>query len=132
MAFTYNDPVVFAEYAIDVAQACHERGLRTVAVTAGYTTDEARPEFYRAMDAANVDLKAFTENFYHRLCFAELRPVLDTLVYLRKETSVWFEVVESDFEGFRTLAATMTLAAALAIAIAEARRIAEKQNLHSE
>ena len=92
VAFTYNDPVVFAEYAIDVAQACRERGIRTVAVTAGYITDEARPEFYRAMDAANVDLKAFTEDFYHRLCFAELQPVLDTLVYLRRETNVWFEV----------------------------------------
>jgi pyruvate formate lyase activating enzyme len=92
VAFTYNDPVVFAEYAIDVAQACRERGLRTVAVTAGYITDEARPEFYRAMDAANVDLKAFTEDFYHRLCFAELQPVLDTLCYLRRETNVWFEV----------------------------------------
>ena len=92
VAFTYNDPVVFAEYAIDVAQACRERGIMTVAVTAGYITDEARPEFYRAMDAANVDLKAFTENFYHRLCFAELQPVLDTLLYLRRETNVWFEV----------------------------------------
>ena len=92
VAFTYNDPVVFAEYAIDVAQACRERGIATVAVTAGYITDEARPEFYRAMDAANVDLKAFTEDFYHRLCFAELQPVLDTLLYLRRETKVWFEV----------------------------------------
>jgi pyruvate formate lyase activating enzyme len=63
-----------------------------VAVTAGYITDEARPEFFRAMDAANVDLKAFTEDFYHRLCFAELQPVLDTLLYLRRETNVWFEV----------------------------------------
>jgi pyruvate formate lyase activating enzyme len=92
VAFTYNDPVVFAEYAIDVAQACRDRGIRTVAVTAGYITDEARPEFFRAMDAANVDLKAFTKDFYHRLCFAELQPVLDTLLYLRRETNVWFEV----------------------------------------
>jgi pyruvate formate lyase activating enzyme len=92
VAFTYNDPVIFAEYAIDVARACREQGIKTVAVTAGYITDEARPEFYRAMDAANVDLKAFTEDFYHRLCFAELQPVLDTLVYLRRETDVWFEV----------------------------------------
>ena len=92
VAFTYNDPVIFAEYAIEVAQACRAQGIRTVAVTAGYITDEARPEFYRAMDAANVDLKAFTEDFYHRLCFAELQPVLDTLVYLRRETDVWFEV----------------------------------------
>jgi len=92
VAFTYNDPVIFAEYAIDVAQACREQGIKTVAVTAGYITDEARPEFYRAMDAANVDLKAFTEDFYHRLCFAKLQPVLDTLLYLRRETDVWFEI----------------------------------------
>ena len=92
VAFTYNDPVVFAEYAIDVARACRERGIATVAVTAGYITAEARPEFYRAMDAANVDLKAFTEGFYRRLCFAGLQPVLDTLLYLRRETNVWFEV----------------------------------------
>ena len=92
VAFTYNDPVIFAEYAIEVAQACRAQDIRTVAVTAGYITDEARPEFYRAMDAANVDLKAFTEDFYHRLCYAQLQPVLDTLVYLRRETDVWFEV----------------------------------------
>jgi pyruvate formate lyase activating enzyme len=92
VAFTYNDPVIFAEYAIDVADACRERGIKTVAVTAGYITDDARPEFYRHMDAANVDLKAFTDTFYHRLCFAQLQPVLDTLKYLRHETNVWFEV----------------------------------------
>jgi pyruvate formate lyase activating enzyme len=92
VAFTYNDPVIFAEYAIEVAQACRTQGIRTVAVTAGYITDEARPEFYQAMDAANVDLKAFTEDFYQRLCYAQLQPVLDTLVYLRRETDVWFEV----------------------------------------
>ena len=92
VAFTYNDPVIFAEYAIDVAEACRAQGIKTVAVPAGYITDEARPEFYRAMDAANVDLKAFTEDFYHRLCYAQLQPVLDTLVYLRRETDVWFEV----------------------------------------
>jgi pyruvate formate lyase activating enzyme len=92
VAFTYNDPVIFAEYAIDVAQACRERGIKAVAVTAGYITDDARPEFYRHMDAANVDLKAFTNAFYQRLCFAQLDPVLDTLTYLRHETNVWFEV----------------------------------------
>ncbi len=84
--------MIFAEYAIDVAQACRERGIKTVAVTAGYVTEDARPEFYRNMDAANVDLKAFTDAFYHRLCFAQLGPVLDTLKYLRRETNVWFEV----------------------------------------
>jgi pyruvate formate lyase activating enzyme len=92
VAFTYNDPVIFAEYAIDVADACRDRGIKTVAVTAGYITDDARPEFYRHMDAANVDLKAFTDAFYHRLCFAQLQSVLDTLKYLRHETNVWFEV----------------------------------------
>src|SRR5438270_14074887 len=92
VAFTYNDPVIFAEYAIDVAEACRERGIKVVAVTAGYITEEARPEFYRHMDAANVDLKAFADTFYHRLCFAQLDPVLDTLKYLRHETNVWFEV----------------------------------------
>ncbi|HEY5743099.1 MAG TPA: AmmeMemoRadiSam system radical SAM enzyme [Terrimicrobiaceae bacterium] len=91
VAFTYNDPVIFAEYAIDVAQACREQGIKTVAVTAGYITAEARPEFYQYMDAANVDLKAFSENFYHRLCFASLTPVLETLKFL-KQTNVWFEV----------------------------------------
>jgi pyruvate formate lyase activating enzyme len=92
VAFTYNDPVIFAEYAIDVARACREREVRTVAVTAGYITEEARPEFFQGMDAANVDLKGFTEEFYERLCFARLQPVLDTLVYLRRETDVWLEV----------------------------------------
>lgn len=91
VAFTYNDPVIFAEYAIDVAQACHEFDIRSVAVTAGYITADARPEFYQDMDAANVDLKAFSEQFYHRLCFASLAPVLETLKYLRK-SGVWLEV----------------------------------------
>jgi pyruvate formate lyase activating enzyme len=92
VAFTYNDPVIFAEYAIDIAEACHEVGVKTVAVTAGYITDLARPEFYRHMDAANVDLKAFSEDFYHKVCFGQLAPVLETLKYLRHETDVWFEV----------------------------------------
>jgi pyruvate formate lyase activating enzyme len=92
VAFTYNDPVIFAEYAMDVADACRELGVATVAVTAGYMTDDSRPEFYRHMDAANVDLKGFTEPFYHHNCFGELSPVLATLKYLRHHTSVWFEV----------------------------------------
>jgi pyruvate formate lyase activating enzyme len=92
VAFTYNDPVIFHEYAVDVAQACHAAGIRTVAVTAGYHCAGARAEFYRHMDAANVDLKAFTEDFYHQMCGGHLQPVLDTLVYLRKETKVWFEI----------------------------------------
>ncbi len=92
VAFTYNDPVIFHEYAIDVAAACRERGIRSVAVTAGYQCPDARSEFYRHMDAANVDLKAFTEEFYRKVCSAELAPVLDTLVYLRHETDIWLEI----------------------------------------
>ena len=92
VAFTYNDPVIFHEYAIDVAAACRERGIRTVAVTAGYVNPGPRAEFYRWMDAANVDLKAFTEDFYWKLTSGHLQPVLDTLRYLRHETEVWLEV----------------------------------------
>ena len=92
VAFTYNDPVIFAEYAIDTADACRELGIKAVAVTAGYITAGARPDFFCHMDAANVDLKAFSEDFYHRLCFGQLAPVLETLVYLRRETNVWFEI----------------------------------------
>jgi pyruvate formate lyase activating enzyme len=84
--------VIFLEYAIDVAAACRERGIKTVAVTAGYISEEPRVEFYRAMDAANVDLKGFTDGFYQRLCTARLGPVLDTLKYLKHETGVWFEI----------------------------------------
>jgi pyruvate formate lyase activating enzyme len=92
VAFTYNDPVIFAEYAIDTAQACRELGIKTVAVTAGYITKLARADFFRYMNAVNVDLKAFTDGFYSKLCFAELGPVLDTLKYLHNETDVWLEV----------------------------------------
>lgn len=92
IAFTYNDPVIFAEYAIDCARAAHERNIKAVAVTAGYINPEARREFYAHMDAANVDLKAFTGEFYHKLCFGDLDPVLDTLRWLHAETAVWIEV----------------------------------------
>ncbi len=92
VAFTYNDPVIFAEYAMDVADACRELGIHPVAKTAGYITDEARGEFYRHMDAANVDLKAFTEHFYRNVTLGALKPVLDTLLYLKKETNIWFEI----------------------------------------
>ena len=92
VAFTYNDPVIFLEYAVDVASACRERGLRTVAVTAGYITEEPREEFFTHMDAANIDLKAFTERFYWKICGGHLEPVLETLKYLRNETDVWFEL----------------------------------------
>jgi len=105
IAFTYNDPVVFMEYAIDAAQACRARGIRSVAVTAGYMCTEPRAEFYRHMDAANVDLKAFTERFYYKICGGALAPVLETLEYLKCETNVWFEITtllipgENDSDG---------------------------------
>ncbi|MEX0777296.1 MAG: AmmeMemoRadiSam system radical SAM enzyme [Phycisphaeraceae bacterium] len=99
LAFTYNDPVIWAEYAIDVARVAHEYGLKTVAVTAGYISDEARPEFYRHMDAANVDLKGFTETFYRKLTQTALQPVLDTLAYLKHETDVWFEITNLVIPG---------------------------------
>jgi len=92
VAFTYNDPVIFLEYAVDVAAACREAGVRPVAVTAGYITEQPREEFFAAMDAANVDLKAFTEGFYKTLCSVELAPVLETLKYLKQTTDVWFEI----------------------------------------
>ncbi|MDD2933195.1 MAG: AmmeMemoRadiSam system radical SAM enzyme [Methylotenera sp.] len=92
VAFTYNDPVIFAEYAMDVADACHARGIKTVAVTAGYMHDQARRDFYTKIDAANVDLKAFTDDFYFKQTGAHLQPVLDTLRYLKHETDVWFEI----------------------------------------
>ncbi len=92
VAFTYNDPVIFAEYAMDIADACHDKGVKTVAVTAGYIHAEPRREFYEKMDAANVDLKGFTDDFYWKICGGHLQPVLDTLVYLVKETGVWTEI----------------------------------------
>jgi pyruvate formate lyase activating enzyme len=92
IAFTYNDPVIFAEYAIDCAIAAHEAGVKTVAVSAGYITERARESFFEHIDAANIDLKAFTERFYKKLCFAELAPVLETLRWLKRETGVWLEV----------------------------------------
>ncbi len=92
VAFTYNDPVIFLEYAIETAKACHARGIKTVAVTAGYVCDEPRRDLFRHMDAANVDLKGFSEGFYRKVCSGSLQPVLDTLTYLAHETDVWFEV----------------------------------------
>ncbi len=92
VAFTYNDPVIFLEYAVEAAASCRAVGIKTVAVTAGYVCPEPREEFFRHIDAANIDLKAFTEEFYRRICGAALAPVLETLEYLKHETSVWFEL----------------------------------------
>src|SRR5690349_10558272 len=105
VAYTYNDPVIFMEYAMDVADACRARGIKSVAVTAGYMCAEPRREFYGHMDAANVDLKGFTEQFYRKVCGAELGEVMDTLRFLKHETNVWFEITtllipgENDSEG---------------------------------
>jgi pyruvate formate lyase activating enzyme len=92
IAYTYNDPVIFLEYAVDVAKVARKHGIKNVAVTAGYITGAAREELYKWMDAANVDLKAFTETFYKRLCTGHLGAVLETLEYLKQETTVWFEI----------------------------------------
>ncbi|MBI3285676.1 MAG: AmmeMemoRadiSam system radical SAM enzyme [Burkholderiales bacterium] len=92
VAFTYNDPVIFAEYAMDTADACHAAGVNAVAVTAGYMHLEPAREFYAKMDAANVDLKGFSDEFYTKLCSAHLQPVLDLLCLIRHETSCWLEI----------------------------------------
>jgi pyruvate formate lyase activating enzyme len=92
VAFTYNDPVVFLEYAVEVARACRARGVRTVAVTAGYVDPEPRAELFDHMDAANIDLKGFSDEFYNRICAGELQPVLDTLEYVHRHTTVWLEI----------------------------------------
>ena len=92
VAYTYNDPIIWAEYAIDTAKACRERGIKSVAVTAGYISEQARQPFFEFFDAANVDLKAFTEEFYYQLTLSHIQPVLDTLAWLKRETDVWFEI----------------------------------------
>jgi len=92
VAFTYNDPVIFYEYAVDTAMACHASGIKTVAVTAGYISEPARQGFFQHIDAANVDLKGFSESFYQQLCAGSLKPVLDTLEYLVQESQVWTEI----------------------------------------
>lgn len=92
VAFTYNEPVIFLEYAVDTAKECHKLGIKTVAVTAGYIQPEPCREFFSYMDAANIDLKAFTDDFYVRMCSINLEPVLDTLKYVKNETDVWLEI----------------------------------------
>ncbi|MEM6998648.1 MAG: AmmeMemoRadiSam system radical SAM enzyme, partial [Pseudomonadota bacterium] len=99
VAFTYNDPVIFHEYAIDVAAACHENDIKTVAVSAGYVSPEPRQEFYQHIDAVNIDLKAFSEKFYRKITGSHLLPVLETLSYLKHETKVWFEITNLVIPG---------------------------------
>ena len=107
VAFTYNDPVIFHEFAIAVAAACRTQGVKTVAVTAGYVMPVPRTEFYSHIDAANVDLKGFTEVFYRRTCAGRLGPVLDTLEYLHNETDVWLEVTTLLIPGLNDSAAEL-------------------------
>jgi pyruvate formate lyase activating enzyme len=99
IAFTYNDPVIWGEFVIDISRNARERGINSVMVSAGYITPESRPEVFRYIDAANVDLKAFTERFYHKLTFSHLAPVLDTLVWLKRETDIWFEITNLMIPG---------------------------------
>ncbi len=108
VAFTYNDPVIFLEYAMDVADACHDVGVETVAVTAGYMHDAPRRAFYEKIDAANVDLKAFTEEFYRKVTGAHLEPVKDTLRYLVRETNVWTEITTLIIPGYNDSDAELT------------------------
>jgi len=99
IAFTYNDPVIWGEFVIDISREAREQGLKSVMVTAGYITPEARPEVYRYIDAANVDLKGFTERFYHKVTFSHLDPVLNTLKWLKNETDIWFEITNLMIPG---------------------------------
>lgn len=100
VAYTYNDPVIFHEYAIDVAKACRERNIKSVAVTAGYISPEPRVEFFKYMDAANVDLKAFTEDFYWKVTGSHLQPILESIEYIHKETNVWMELTTLMIPGY--------------------------------
>lgn len=92
VAFTYNDPVIFLEYAVDTARACAEQGIKSVAVSAGYICDKPREQFFAAMDAANIDLKGFTQDFYKKICGGHLNNVLETLEYIHRETDTWLEI----------------------------------------
>jgi pyruvate formate lyase activating enzyme len=108
VAYTYNDPVIFLEYAVDTALACRERGVKSVAVTAGYINPKAAEQFFPVMDAANVDLKAFSESFYKKLVGGHLQPVLEILQYLKKETSVWIELTTLLIPGENDSTAELT------------------------
>lgn len=99
VAFTYNDPVIFFEYAIDTAIECHKLGIKTVAVTAGYINPEPRIEFFKHIDAANIDLKAFNKDFYKKLCLANIEPILETIKYVKNETDCHLELTTLLIEG---------------------------------
>lgn len=99
VAFTYNDPVIFFEYAIDTAKICRDKGIKTVAVTAGYINPEPAKEFFAHMDATNIDLKAFSEKFYKKYCLADINPILNTIKYVKNETNCWLELTTLLIEG---------------------------------
>ena len=105
VAMTYNDPVIWAEFAIDIARECRRRGVHAVIVSAGYITDSARADLYAEVDAANIDIKAFTENFYKKITFSELAPVLETVRWLKHETAVWVELTNLVIPGLNDDAA---------------------------
>lgn len=102
VAFTYNDPTIFFEYAIDTAKECHILGIKTVAVTAGYINPEPRVEFFKHMNAANIDLKAFNKEFYKKLCLADIEPILDTIKYVKNETDCHLELTTLLIEGYNS------------------------------
>lgn len=99
VAFTYNEPIIFYEYALETAKRCHDLGIYTMAITAGYISERARPSFFGSMDAANVDLKGFRDSFYHRMCSANLKVVLDTLVFIKSRTKTWLEITNLVIPG---------------------------------
>lgn len=92
IAFTYNDPIIFLEYAVDTAQACRESGVKSVAVSAGYVTEKPREQFFNNIDATNIDLKGFSDDFYYKLCGGHLANVLETLEFVHHETNTWLEI----------------------------------------
>lgn len=102
VAFTYNEPIISLEYTIETAKECRKRGIKTVAVTAGYINPEPREEFFKYIDAANIDLKGFSENFYKKNCMAHLEPILDTIKYVKNETDTWLELTTLLIDGENT------------------------------
>ncbi len=99
VAYTYNDPVIFFEYAIETAKLCRQEGIKTIAVTSGYINPEPAKEFFKYMEAANIDLKGFSEDFYKKNCLAHLNPVLESIKYAVKETECFVELTTLIIEG---------------------------------
>ena len=100
VAFTYNEPIITLEYTVNASKACHELGIKTIAVTNGYICPNPRKDFFEHIDAAHVDLKSFNEDFYRKITGSKLQPILDTLVYLKQQTNVWLEITTLIIPGF--------------------------------